>query len=135
PAKKSSKPNSWKVWFTYPRVLIVIILLFLLIGGALGSYAWYNVPRAEVALTVAKQTVTEDVVVALRSEQENVDHASMSVPVSVQQVVKEGNREFTTTGIKETGEKALGSIVVYNWTDVSVQLSVGHVFTVNAGQE
>lgn len=134
-ARKTGTSRPWKKWFVYPRVLIPIAVLFLLIGGSLAAYAWYNLPQAYIQLSVSKQTVAENAIISLRTEQQSIDQETMSVPVVVQSVVQETSREFPTTGIKETGDKALGSIVVYNWTNVSVQLPAGHTFTVNANQE
>lgn len=132
PKKRKSSLNKW---FVYPRILIVLLALFLMVGAGAVAAAVYYLPRAEVRLTVAKQTVSEQTTMTLRGEQEVVDQETMSIPVTQVQVVKELSREFQTTGTKTVGETATGSIVVYNWTDVSVQLPVGHVFKVNAGQQ
>lgn len=130
--KRKSPRNRW---FRYPRILIVLFALFLIIGVTTVAAAVYYLPRAEIQLMVAKQTVSEQTTVALRGEQEVVDKETMSIPATQVQVVKELSREFETTGTKTVGETATGSIVVYNWTDVSVQLPVGHRFKANAGQQ
>jgi len=133
--KSEKRKTGVNKWFVYPRILFVLLVLFLVIGGSTIAAAVYYLPRAEVQLIVAKQTVSEQTTVTLRGEQEVVDRESMSIPAAQVQVVKELSREFETTGTKTVGETATGSIVVYNWTEVSVQIPLGHKFKVNAGQQ
>lgn len=121
--------------FTFPQVLIVVLLLMILVGGSTFAFAFYYLPQAEVTLLVSKKTLQRDVEVSLVPEQTQVDTTSRSIPATVKTAEVEETGTFDATGTKTIGEKAKGTLTIYNWTTATVSLPVGQIFTVNANQE
>ncbi len=121
--------------FTFPRVLIVILVLMLLVGGSTFAFAFYYLPQAEVTLLVSKKTLQRDVEVSLVPEQTQADTNSRSIPATVKTTEVEETKTFDATGAKTIGEKAKGTLTIYNWTTATVSLPIGQIFTVNANQE
>lgn len=132
PSKQESKKT-----FRLPRfwiVLIVIAVLLSIVGGVFG-YVYYIAPTAEIHLVVAKKTVSKEFTVSLRTEQEGIDAKGKSLPGYVLEGEKSGSEDLTATGTKVVGERASGSVTILNWTDVVIELPVGHEVVVNANQE
>lgn len=105
---------------------LLIMLPFLVLAGGIGFLYWY-VPKSTVSLIVypysASQTV--DVLFSTTANQTSGD----SPVILVREVTKEiqGERTAATTGKGNAGEKAKGSVTVYNKTTSGKTLPKGTV--------
>lgn len=134
-AAKRKWPISFRKFLRFPLVLVPIALVIVLLSCSAFAYGFYYLPKAEVTLLVSKKTIQKETVVTLRPDQETIDVENQVIPVMVRKVDINETQEFDATGTKTVGEKATGTITVYNWRDIAVQLPLGQVFTVNEDQE
>ena len=111
-----------------PLVGIIIISLFLILGGAL-FWFWWFIPKAKITLYVKPQTLEKELKVTLDSTIQESDSQQMIIPAKVISDDVKGEEEEETTGTKTVGEKAAGEVMIYNRTSQEKRLVSGTILT------
>ena len=106
--------------------------IFLIIGGLLGIgavffFLWWNLPKANVVLTVRPETLEKDFELTIDPNQEVVDLSSSILPGKLMETKVSGEDSQNTTGEKTVGEKSKGEVTIYNRTDNSKTFPAGTV--------
>lgn len=120
-----------------PRILIIstitLIIIGLLSGGAF--YFYMSKVSASVLITLKPEQVTQQRDVLLTVEDSNNFSKNVLGAKTVNKYL-EGDMTAGATGKKDIGDKAKGSVTVYNNnTDSSVSLSSGSVIKTESGLE
>lgn len=119
--------------------LLVPMGLGILILAAVGAFAAYwQLPKAEVIIYTKPKKVEKDIVFTLNAKQEVLDIQNDSIPAKQEAIELEGEKEATTTGSKIVGEKAKGTVNIFNLTQASKVFEAGtklnfdnYIFTTN----
>ncbi len=115
-----------------PRKLLLPVLGVILIVGALGGYLTLRSQvRADVKIVLKTETVQKDVQIALDP---NASSNSENQSVLKAEIVKKeasGSQETSTTGSKLIGEKAKGTVTIYNGTENTKTFAKGTEFQAN----
>jgi hypothetical protein len=104
------------------KIIIPIVALLLLIGGT-AYYYLYNV-KATVTLTVSPNMVTQDETVTFSVGGSN-DFSNNKITARSLSASLPATASTNATGKKDVGEKAKGTITVYNNSDNAVTLNSG----------
>jgi len=118
------------------RLLLgVVVMMILGLVGA-GLFVYYYLPQGTVILYVAEKDVQRSATIFVDTSLNEVNPNSMTIPGKIIAVEKETSSEFNATGKKTVGEKATGSIEVYNFKTTSdLQLRTGTVIYATSGSE
>lgn len=104
------------------------ILAGLLAVGLVGLVgAWWFLPKAEVVVYVAPQTLEEAVMVVLDEGVQEGDVEEMMIPAETVKVEVSGEKTRLATGARVVGEKSRGVVTVRNGTAAGVKLVEGTV--------
>ncbi|MBI4080257.1 MAG: baseplate J/gp47 family protein [Candidatus Levybacteria bacterium] len=118
-------PRGGKAVVVLPVILLLIIGMFLLYVYKL---------KATVTIFVDPKSIdqNEEVIFSAKASKDFSEGiiAAKNVSVSL-----DGNAETKTTGKKETGTKAKGTVTLYNSNDSKIQLSEGTAITASNGLE
>lgn len=105
-----------------------LIFLFILILAAAGFYFFY--PKATISLSIKSEPFEKNIDITLDNNINKVDQAKLAMPGDLQEVTAEESKKFDATGKKEAGEKATGTITVYNeWDSETHSFPMGAKFT------
>lgn len=110
-------PFSRRIVFL-PIALILLLVLFL--------FSYTFLVRAEVRIFVSPKTVVLEKVITIDPDIKNNGDEDRIKGEKIS-IVKEGEREISTTGKKEVGEQAKGEVTIYNKSSDSRTLSKGTV--------
>ncbi len=110
-------------------VFIIPVLLVLLIGIGL---AYVFLVRAAITLTIRPEVVdqTETIVFSTKSDTDTENHTVGAKKITV---TLDGTSSTEATGKKDTGNKAKGTVTLYNSAETKKQLSVGATITSSNG--
>jgi hypothetical protein len=104
--------------------MFALYLLVLLLLGATGVGAFY-LPQTKVSIAVASQEWSQDLVLTAKT-------GSTVLPAELVTSELEETITFNATGTKDLGEKARGSVKIYNGSSTSAQtLPAGTVISAN----
>ncbi len=110
-AKQSKKRFYRSVWaFAVASVLVVLAVVFLVL------------PQAEVVVYRKQQALTRNLVVSATAQASEVNVSSMIIPVEKVNQTLQAESKFQSQGKKEVGNKASGSVVLYNFTNSPINL-------------
>lgn len=110
--------------------LIIIVFLLLVMGGA-GTYAYYQLPQADIRLLVSPQKMQKDIDITLSPNTSSVDTDTLSIPATKVELDVSGDKQMTTTGKKNVGNPSRGTVTIYNKTTSSKSFPKGTSLTVN----
>lgn len=125
--KKLAVPNFEKFrtkLFLGIGAFILLILLWLF-----GSII---LPSAKITIKTDTTTVNTNISPTLKTDAKDLDEAGAVVPAKLETVSKTDSEKVTTTGQKDVGNKATGTITAVNCTDSTVTVPAGTTFT-NSG--
>lgn len=105
--------------------IIIPLILAILIG--LTAYYLFTV-KAEVILTMQAKKIEDSTQITLRTDSGNDLSAQILSAKEVETAI-DGSISTTTTGTKETGEKAKGTVTLYNSSDAKKTIPAGTIFT------
>ncbi len=123
-AKKLKVPNfdSFRTkLLTGGGALILIITLWVL--------AAVIFPKAKVVITTDTSSFGVDVTIDARTDIKDVDTAKLIVPATARSLKKTDSAKVATSGKRNDGTKAGGTITAINCTDNTVNLPAGTVFS------
>lgn len=108
------------------KKLFLCFSAFLLI--LFGFYLFY--PKAVVFLAVTAEPFEKSIQITLDNNINKIEESRGAMPGDLQEVESEETKEFQATGKKEVGEKASGTITVYNeWDSETHSYPSGAKFT------
>lgn len=108
-----------------PKIGLTIIGVFLaalIIVGAVLAVA--VLPRAEVTITTATETVQSESEILAATSTSEVDEEASTIPATTIAIEKEVSKDFQATGTEQIEEFAAGTITVTNTFDSSTQTLV-----------
>ncbi len=105
------------------KLPLIIIGAILIIGIGITIFYFYNV-KAQVVLSVKPKAVTQDTNVTFSTTGSSDFSKNIIAAHSVSASI-DGETSTEATGKKDTGNKAKGSVTIYNNSDSSVSLSSG----------
>lgn len=123
-AKKFKIPN-----FDRFRLVLFggIALLILLIVGSV--FAFVVLPKAKIVIKTDTTSVNTDLLITAKTDAKEVDGAAMIVPATSKSLKKTDTEKVPATGQRDDGNKAKGTMTVYNCTDAAITIPAGTTFT------
>lgn len=117
------------------KALLMIIIPLLVIAGLIAGTVWfyYNNVKATVQLTVAPKSVDQEETITFTVDATN-DFSNNIISAKSITADVDGNITTDTTGKKEIGEKAKGSITLYNNSQQAVTLNTNSELKSNTGE-
>ncbi len=106
-----------RMMFVYPIIAVILFIVLIV------SY-YYYFEKAEVNVTLDKKGVNKQLSVAF-SLDKSTSASDSVVHIDSTSVQVDGKEEQSTTGKKETGDKATGEVTLYNKTDSPKTFSKG----------
>lgn len=130
-SKKLKVPN-----FDRFRLLVFsgIGLLILLIVGSV--FAFIILPKAKITIKTDTTSVSSDLTITAKTDAKSVDAAALVVPAVSKQLKKTDSEKAATTGQRDEGTKAAGSVTITNCNkdQESVTIPAGSILsTTNSG--
>jgi hypothetical protein len=109
PSKKTKVPNfnSFR-----KRLIIGVVALVLLI--VVGVFARVVLPRAEIVLETTAQNYDQTIEFTAEAGQDSVDIDRLIAPATAQETTEEREARVTTTGERNTGDQASGTMTLTN---------------------
>jgi hypothetical protein len=101
------------------------IVLLLIIGGGAGGFLWWNFASASVVLEVLPKRDQRTLKVTIDPKANDVDIGKLILPGKVVSAQLSGQKTAQTTGQKQVGTKATGTVTVYNNTSQPLDLKSG----------
>ncbi len=100
------------------RIILLILITFIFIGLIYGAWwAYINIPKSEIVLTITPQKIDKKINILASTEINQIDFDKNIVPILEKEISVKGNEQILTTGEKLIGDKASGTITIYNKTD------------------
>jgi hypothetical protein len=135
PDKKLKVPSFNK--FRIGIILGVVAVILLVVGWV---FAAVVLPKAGVAITTDSTTVNTDMSVTLDTAATTVDEDNAILPATAQAVTKTYSQDTPTTGQKNNGAKASGTVTIVNCSGSSLKIASGspavasgHTFIIQTG--
>ncbi len=125
-AKKIKIPNFNKFRM---KLFLAGLALLLLVGGWV--LAFVVLPKATVTIRTDATSIAATLTPTVNAAAEEFDEEQAIVPATVKEVKKTESEKAPATGQKDIGNKASGTMTVYNCTDDPVKLPAGTSFTNN----
>ena len=95
--------------------LRMIMLIVGLIVGVAGWYIMFRVmPQATIAIQAQTSTISSEITVTLDTAATSVDSEKQIVPAELKEIKKTLTERFTSTGEKDVGKKATGTMTIQN---------------------
>ncbi len=111
--KRSRKLRKWSLSFVVLCILLVVVLLF----GIL--------PKATVAVYPKTDPLTRDWDVNISTQTQSPDATNLNLPATAVDQTLEENNKFTSQGKQQIGNKATGTVQIYNFTGQPLNLKAG----------
>ena len=121
--KKLKIPNFEK--FRSKLFLVIAAVILLIFGSVM---AFMVLPKATVTLKTDTSNISTDMTVIADPAAQSLDQENGIIPAISKEFRKTDTEKVTATGEKDQGNKATGTITVYNCTDDDVTLPAGTVF-------
>ncbi|HSA84142.1 MAG TPA: baseplate J/gp47 family protein, partial [Patescibacteria group bacterium] len=106
--------------FILPIAVVIGIIIFISIFTAY----YFNNVQAHIVLSVKPEIVNQEETVVF-SDEENSDFAKNIIAAKSLETDVDGSLSIPTTGKKDVGEKAKGTVTIYNNADKSITLDAG----------
>ncbi len=116
PQAPTSKLQSIKAWLAGHKVAVSLVAIFLAVGIGGIMMALYFLPQATITIYTQERTIDRDVQLTANPDATSVNQQDMVVPATVVSVETSQQKSFAATGKKDVGEKATGTITIFNQT-------------------
>jgi|AntRauTorcE11897_2_1112592.scaffolds.fasta_scaffold00558_9 hypothetical protein len=137
-AKKEKKKSGVRIPnFNKFRVLLIVGVVLLILLGVGWYLAVYVLPRADVTIETATQSTAQTIGFRASSDQESVDDEAFVVPAYSEQYELEESASVDTTGERNDGDRATGSVTVTNCESSesgSITIEEGTALTSSGGR-
>jgi hypothetical protein len=127
PNKKLKVPSFNK--FRLSLILGIVALILIITGWV---FAAVVLPKAGVALTTDSTTINTDMSVTLDTSATTVDEDNAILPATAQSVTKTYSQDTATTGQKNNGQKASGTVTITNCSGANVKVGGGTSVTASS---
>lgn len=124
--KKISLPAKKRVIFIPPIIIACLILLFV-------GYIFFV--KATVTIFLNPKITENDQDITFTVSDSSINLAQKSIPAEIVTVTKEGSLSTATTGKKEVGDQAKGTVTIYSSLSNNQTFSKGTVITSSNGLE
>lgn len=132
--KKATKRSGVRVPnFNKFRVLLIVGVLAVLLLGVGWYMAVYILPRADITLETASQSTVQTLELRATPDQNGVDEEAFSLPYAVETYESEESASVETTGERNEGDRASGTITVTNCESQQITIDSGTAFTATGG--
>ncbi len=111
---------------------IVVILFILLSLGALGAFAYWQLPKADVTVLVGADNMQKDMDITLSPNVQSVDKDKLIIPANAIDTQVNGDKTASTSGKKNVGNPARGTVTLYNKTTNSKTFPSGTILIANS---
>ncbi|EKD49563.1 MAG: hypothetical protein ACD_63C00106G0002 [uncultured bacterium] len=95
------------------RIAVVLVMVLVVLVGVAG-YVYFYLPKATVTLFLKTDKISNDAKIMVKRDAESYDKASNIIHGEIYEVEKEGTKKRETSGKKQVGLKAQGTITIYN---------------------
>lgn len=112
---KPKKPKKWLVKLGFVLLAFVIF----------GFLFYYFYPKATIDLVVNSTPIEENIEITIDTSIDNVDEENEKIPGEILTLKDEISQEFPTTGTKDVGEKASGTVTLSNGAGTVSEISSG----------
>jgi hypothetical protein len=112
-------------------IIIPVVIIVVLIAGTIWFY--YYKMQANVVLTMKPNMVSQDETVTFSTSQSN-DFSNNVIAAKNVSATVNGQASTPATGKKDEGDKAKGTVTIYNNNSNSITLNSGTTVTANNGQ-
>lgn len=102
--------------FPIPPIIIIGGLSLILLFSA-GAFAYWNYPKAEITIHIKPKTIEKEINFTLDTAADLLDYNESIIPAKEESIELEGEKEASTTGTKLVGEKATGTVSMFNLTE------------------
>lgn len=109
-------------------VFFTILASFILLGLVV---LYLIVPQADITLKVKTQNFDSRFVITAQTSSQSVDTASRTIPAQNVSIEENGEGKTVATGSKTVGERAKGTVTVYNKSDSLRTIPKGSIMTVS----
>jgi len=124
--KKLAVPN-----FERFRLILVIAVLVLILGGGGFAFASASLQKATITIKTDATSVNTSVPLILSTSATTLNAASGTAPAKLAQTQKTYTQQVATTGQKNNGNKASGSVTVINCSGGQVDIPAGTGYSSN----
>jgi len=135
--KKDKKPKLKKLNFKFPKInlnakgmnkLFVYLTGFFLLIIPIGLFlVWWYLPSADVKLVLKSENLTQAITLTASPEVTEANITEGVLPAKLISAQQSLSNQVLTTGSKEIGEKAMGSVTISNKIDEEISLSSGTI--------
>ncbi|MCX6811691.1 MAG: hypothetical protein NT039_03315 [Candidatus Berkelbacteria bacterium] len=94
------------------KIVAIILLIVAILEGVL---AYFYLPRANVNVVLKAEKLDKTYEITAQKDA-TLNEETNIIPAQIVSIEKEGNKDLSTTGTKDVGEKAKGTITVINET-------------------
>lgn len=106
------KPKAVSLVSRRKIALVLILVLAGLVGAAI--YVYFFLPTGQLKLTLKTEAISNDAKITVSETVGSPDAGTNQIPGKKYQVEEEGSVTAATTGEKDVGRKAQGTITLYN---------------------
>jgi len=128
PLFKAGKSNGMSA--KKKKIIAIVIGALLVIGGAL-FYIFY--PKAIITMKVKSTLLEKEVEVIVDNNINDPDETRFAVPGELLESEQQGGKKYPTSGKKDVGEKARGTVTISNGSGDSQKVSAGHDLKADSG--
>lgn len=107
---------------------LLLPLILLLIFGGISSY-YYYVPKTQVSLVVDSESLARAFEVTASASSSSVLASGVIIPAIEISAAEKKNEATASSGKKDLGDKALGTVTVYNKTGTALNLPTGTILS------
>lgn len=106
--------------------LVIVLIVFIYLAVVV-------LPKANVTVTTKNESIPVNLSITASPTAKTVDVNGKTVPVTTQNLSKTESKQFQATGQKDVGDKAVGTMTIFNCSsDLPVEVPTGTIFT-NSG--
>jgi len=123
---KFTLPNFKKLKLPLLLPLGIAFIILLLVGG---GYAYWNIPKASVIVYLTPKVIDADLNFTIDPAVTDINLESSTIPGRPQDITVSGNQETDVTGEKLVGDKAAGTVTIFNRTNSTKTFPAGTKLT------
>jgi len=120
---KDAPVQKMEIFSILKNAALLVGVFLLLIGLGIGF--WWVVPKADVVININSEMLVKNVDITASAKAEKVSESDKEIPAVLLEAVRKLSDSIQTSGEKEVGEKAKGTVKIYNKTSGKKTFSKG----------
>lgn len=112
--------------FRVSHMALMGIVIIVLTTGVMGL-AYYLLPQAQVTIAVIPKIIDNEQVITINPKAEAVNEEKLIIPAKKLETTVNGEKIIATTGKKNVGDSAKGTVTIFNKSDSKILLKKGTV--------